>query len=254
MAAMTLLLAHLDSFPTETKNLLAHRYHSDRAMYERVQENMEEVNRINSDALSAQSADLLHRLLAIEVEMVDDNPASARRVSVQAAGLNTAIQDPVDGAVVSVHIPYFGIIKIAREGLTKEIPEPRTIGGYRSASANFPVEPELDFSRSAKCRKLINPDIISSTDSTSHNATTSLSPSQGLSEVYAINHSQIGSLPTDIDEITTHLAPQHPFSVSSPLWYDGEYPELAAAGDNWAFQGVDMAFFDSLMRSDVNGG
>jgi hypothetical protein len=51
MAAMTLLLAHLDSHLSETVNLLAHQYHSDRTMIEKVQENMKDVNRLNSDTV-----------------------------------------------------------------------------------------------------------------------------------------------------------------------------------------------------------
>ena len=123
MAAMTLLLAHLDSHSSEAENLLAHQYQSDRAMIEQVQENMKEVNRINSDILSAQSANLLRRLLTIEVETADSYPHCDRMVSVQEAGTEAALPHQDGDAVVSVHIPYFGIIKIAREGISKEIPK-----------------------------------------------------------------------------------------------------------------------------------
>ncbi|KZL75863.1 C6 zinc finger domain-containing protein [Colletotrichum tofieldiae] len=44
MAAMTLLLAHMDSRCSAGENLLAHQYHSDRAMIEKVHEKMEAVN------------------------------------------------------------------------------------------------------------------------------------------------------------------------------------------------------------------
>jgi hypothetical protein len=74
IAGMTLLLAHLDShrFP-QSDNLLAHQCISDRAMIEQVEENMVEVGRLNSDALSVQSADLLRRLSAIEIQVADGN-------------------------------------------------------------------------------------------------------------------------------------------------------------------------------------
>jgi hypothetical protein len=94
MVTMTLLLAHLDNHLSEAENFLAHQYHSDRAMIEQVQENMKEVNRLNSDALSAQSADLLRRLLTIEVETADGYPRGARRVSLQEA-------EPENGATGS---------------------------------------------------------------------------------------------------------------------------------------------------------
>ncbi|KAK9241853.1 hypothetical protein V1506DRAFT_574034 [Lipomyces tetrasporus] len=115
MAAMTLLLAHLDSQVADSENLLTHQYHSDRAMIEQVQENMKEVNSLSWDALSAQSADLLRQLLAVDGETADGDPRSPR--------VETAL-DLNNNAVVSVHIPYFGIIKIALEGISKEMPKP----------------------------------------------------------------------------------------------------------------------------------
>ncbi|KAH6662820.1 hypothetical protein B0J14DRAFT_662414 [Halenospora varia] len=48
--AASRILEH--SHPLGTENLLAHQYHSDRAMIERVQENMEAVDCLNSDALN----------------------------------------------------------------------------------------------------------------------------------------------------------------------------------------------------------
>lgn len=59
MAAMALLLAHLGSHLAGMNNCLAHQYLSVRAMIEHVRETWEEINRVNPDALSAQSAKLL---------------------------------------------------------------------------------------------------------------------------------------------------------------------------------------------------
>jgi hypothetical protein len=74
IAVMTLLLVHLDShrFP-QTDNLLAHQCLSDRAMIEQVRKNMVGVGRLNSDVLSAQSADFLRRLSAIETQVAEGN-------------------------------------------------------------------------------------------------------------------------------------------------------------------------------------
>ncbi|KAF1966349.1 KR-domain-containing protein [Bimuria novae-zelandiae CBS 107.79] len=115
MAAMTLLLAHLNS-DSEAENLLGHQYVSDRALIERAQENMKEVNRLNSDALSAECGSLLQRLLSIEPEAGD----AADIVNVQEAETEQVMRD--EDAVVSIHIPYFGIIKTARGGMSKEVP------------------------------------------------------------------------------------------------------------------------------------
>ncbi|KAJ5206689.1 hypothetical protein N7491_002696 [Penicillium cf. griseofulvum] len=79
MAAMTLLLAHLDSHrPSQVDNFLAAQYLGDRAMIEQAQENMEELNRLNSDTLSARSAQLLNRLLAIEAKAAEGDLQSAQ--------------------------------------------------------------------------------------------------------------------------------------------------------------------------------
>ncbi|KAJ5531669.1 Polyketide synthase KR [Penicillium freii] len=116
MAAMTLLLAHLDS-DSEAENLLAHQYLSDRAMIEQAQENMQEVNSLNSDAMSAQSAELLRLLLAIGSGPLD----GSARISVQGLATETVSVDQNDH-VVTVNIPYFGIVRISGGGMRKEAP------------------------------------------------------------------------------------------------------------------------------------
>ncbi|KAJ5998785.1 hypothetical protein N7451_006595 [Penicillium sp. IBT 35674x] len=85
MAAIALLLAHLDShrFP-RTSDLLAHQDLCDRAMVERAQVNMEQISQVHRDTLSAQSAKLLHKLLAIDPKTVDG--VSTESVSVQTSG------------------------------------------------------------------------------------------------------------------------------------------------------------------------
>ena len=112
MAAITLVLAHLDSHrrPSLADSLLSHLYLSDRAMMEQAQENMEEVSRLNADALSAQSADLLRRLLVIEAEAADGHKTRASSVSVQTPANFKDAEDGHDDA--RVYIPYFGVIKV----------------------------------------------------------------------------------------------------------------------------------------------
>jgi len=103
---------------------MAHQCLSDPAMIEQMQENMEEVSRLNADALSAQSANLLRLLLAIEAEAADSHIHSAESVSVLAPETETAQPDEQNNSVVRVYIPYFGIIKIAREVvISKEMPK-----------------------------------------------------------------------------------------------------------------------------------
>ncbi|KAJ4856824.1 hypothetical protein T069G_07721 [Trichoderma breve] len=95
MAAMTLLIAHLDG-------------------HQQVQESMEEVSRQNGDALGARSAELLRRLLSIEAEAARGHRRSVDSVTVR---IPATAEDPADeenegrSSVVSVYIPYFGWIQ-----------------------------------------------------------------------------------------------------------------------------------------------
>ena len=263
MAAMTLLLAHLDSHLSETTNLLAHQYHSDRAMIEQVQENMKEINRINSDTLSAQSANLLGRLLAIDIYTADGYPEHARRVSVQEAGNGTALLDPDGDAIVSVHIPYFGIIKIAREGISKEIPKLQA----PTATTHRPGQSQIRDRSSSTTRteNQIRPSSLAGSRETSNiEAMTPVEASYGhvetlamTSDTYAKVQGQSGTstIPANgANDITTHFALQPENSLYDPLWEHGGYPELTAGGEDWAFQGIDLAYFDSLTRGTGNEG
>ena len=265
MAAMTLLLAHLDCHLSETENLLAHQYHSDRAMIESVQENMKEVNRLNSDTLSAQSADLLGRLLTIEVEMAGEDSRSTGMVSVQEAGLGTTLLDQDDDAVVSVHIPYFGLIKIAREGISKNVlaTQSTTASTNRPAQTQMVDRPstarteapyaELQMRHSALARSSMIPDIDGTIP-----AEASYGPVETLpitSDTYPKNQGQWGTflIPTHgTNGDAPHPMHQFQSDLSDPLLEHGEPPGLAAGAEDWAFQGVDSAFFESLMRSTGN--
>lgn len=256
MAAMTLLLAHLDSHHSEEKNLLAHQYHSDRAMIEQAQENMKELNRLNADALSAQSADLLRRLLAVEVGTPDHNTHCAGQVSVQEAGTETAPLDRDNDAVVSVHIPYFGIIKIARKGMSKEIPKPfatSTRTNYpaqsqlgdrcnTSSTESLHTESQMRHSGAFRSAGIFNSEPLTPVDVDNSHVEASCS---FMSDAYLK-----APLPTtSANGAGTQVASQLQAGFSDPLFQYEEYPELAAGAEDWALQGVDMAFFENLLRS-----
>ncbi|KAL9082714.1 MAG: hypothetical protein Q9165_008813 [Trypethelium subeluteriae] len=268
MAAMTLLLAHLDSQrSSDPQNLLAHQYLTDRAMIEQAQEHMEEVNRLNSDALSTQSADLLRRLLAIEVEIGDGNPRCARRVSVQEAGTETALSGQDNDAVLKVHIPYFGIIKIAREGICKEVPKPqatpattsrpsqsRVVDGSSTASTEtLYTEPQMRLSGLTRPSEVQNVEVTVPID----RGYGYVESDSIMSDSYAKTQVPTETPPipaTAANGTATYIAPQLQNALFSSLRQYADYPELAAGGEDWAFQGVDMAFFESLMSSSGNEG
>lgn len=217
MAAMTLLLAHLDSHGSETENLLAHQYHSDRAMIEQVKDGMEELNRISSDALSAQIADWLARLLAIDAEAADDGEQRcARTVTVQDAGAKAA---DANGAII-LQLPCFGVLKIARDGISRDVHMQQCKAQGDRGNAAFSVETITPLDSGSRGIGT-PPTSESKCNSTGHPTTTleTLSPSAPISnDVYPLHQGLV------------------------------QYPEVAAGGEHWAFQGVDCVFFENLTR------
>ncbi|KAH3905214.1 hypothetical protein HBH56_221750 [Parastagonospora nodorum] len=184
MAAMALLIAHLEGQCLESGNLLAHQYITDRALIEQVQDHMAKLHKLNGDPLSAQSAILLERLLMIDGE---DSLSKDEQIV-------PSLRDQDDDIAISPQTPYSTIIRIAREGIIK--PAPRLED--TPASTAFTSE-SLDATTAAV----------------------------GCSSTY------------DTSELSSFN-----FALQQ-----GDFPSLTAGLDDWAFQGVDTAFFDSLLRS-----
>jgi len=248
MAAMTLLLAHLDSNTTETENLLVHQYHSDRAMIEQMQENMKEVNRLNQDALSAQSSDLLGQLLAIEVEAADNDPSYAPSVRVQETGFVTAVSDGLHDGSVRVHVPYFGVINITGNGISPRVNATAgsSTNGERVSRTSIPesteglyTEAQMPRSRHFQSTETLMTSMETSNSITSVDVDTDRFSGGERSEIPRADTSHMGL--QFVNELQS--------DISSNFLYNGDYLELAAGGEDWGFQGVDMAFFESLMRS-----
>lgn len=256
MAAMALVLVHLDSHrSSQVGNLLAHQSLSDRAMIEQAQENMEQVSRLNADALSTQSANLLRSLLVIEAEATDNQIPSADSVSVQGLSTEMAQPDDDDNGTVRVYIPYFGIIKIAREGvISKEMLRP---------------QPLVDSNSMAVRSEPLHADSAVLSGSSGLSGTMTMKESGCdhveefpivLSGAYAASQAQLGefSVPSTSDDGVSaqfgNFESNFPNGISDPLLQQYEYPPLIAGVDDWAFQGVDMAFFDSLMRGTRDSG
>lgn len=229
MAAMALLLAHMDGHCDGAENLLANQYLSDRGMIEQMQEHMSEINRLNSDELSAKSVDLLKALLAIDLEK------GHGRVSVREAGSEGILPQDVMGSeeesVVRVHIPYFGIIRIAHE---------KQQAATTETSSSSSSEPQL-------CLSLTHPSASLFTGSLSTNNTPNplsfpfADTAAPLEFTAPFAHQQQQQCQTAFYDPGVPLTP-------SPLMKGG-HPGLAARSEDWAFQGVDMAFFDSVMRN-----
>ncbi|CAI6289534.1 unnamed protein product [Periconia digitata] len=256
MAAVTLLLAHLDNHrrcsepvgSSGTLNVLAHQYSTDRAMTEQVQECMEEINSHNSDAFCEESARLLRRLLAIDTETAELYAEGNDDLLMHdTLSMDHNERRPSD-STISINIAYFGVIKIARDGsITKEVPKPLTdpqpnpIQPVRSATTEI-SSADTPFSNpnAHTSMRTSSPKSAFATYSVSGYSAEESATSIGPQDESALFGTQGGTA----NGIHSEQPQPLPFEKAN---FDPSMPGLTAAADDWIFQGVDMAFFDSLM-------
>ncbi|KAF2134733.1 hypothetical protein P153DRAFT_427380 [Dothidotthia symphoricarpi CBS 119687] len=220
-AAMTLVIAHLDGHRKQRQrqyeggvagiNVLAHQRNGDRAMMEKVLENMEGVAKLSTDALSQRSASLLKSLLALEVDAAEGKPG--------ASGTEA-------GHSLQLGIPYFGTVRISSDGVVVSMESPPSytteqVDGYRDFSVLPSVQTPLDGMAA-----------ISATPQQTLRIPQTLSPVVHFPE------------PT----MQQSFAPPYPTAINDVLHQQYLYPGLTADADEWTFQGVDTVFFHSLMR------
>ncbi|KAJ5240291.1 hypothetical protein N7468_004910 [Penicillium chermesinum] len=188
LAAMTILLTHLDAH-REAKNFLSHQRLSDRAMLEQVLDLLDLVSKIDKDAMTRKSAELIRHLLDIESDA--SQGIAYTRTMVEENQYTQEIFKNEKG--LCLRIPYLGTIKIARQSSSSSV-------------ARRPQETD---------------------------------PSLEQSEI----NSNGGRF----------VCPRIPLIEEHQLQMD--LPGITAGIDDWAFQGVDMAFFDSLTKgvSDITG-
>lgn len=252
MAAMTLIIAHLDGHRREKENLLTHQRPGDRAMVEQVQESMEEMSRLNEDALGAQSAEVLRQLLVIEAEAATAAAGQARPVVYPPA----AVEDLVGGdltrdqsSAVRVHIPHFGAIKIGRDGsISKELSKfpPST-----ACTTNQIREQQTLQTGPISSNRTINLAAARSPGFDSRPVTSDMTSARDDGTLERPEAQVEGLSSQSVTFGDNLINTQHGFATSSifPGALLQEDGQLQAAGvDDWALQGVDMAFFDSLMR------
>ncbi|KAH6987191.1 C6 zinc finger domain-containing protein [Ilyonectria destructans] len=224
IAAMTLVIAHLDGHRKQRQqgagmagiNLLAHQRNSDRAMMDQVLENMEGVAKLSTDVLSERSSSLLKSLLALEADAANGKFGNAAAVMTELHP-DSATDD---GHSLRISIPYFGTIQISREGaLSMEAPRCTT-----------PPSPVPQRHPNAKAASLLPATSAS-------NASYMADPAH-----------QATQIPPAAAQRHQPFAPQFSSAINDALQRQYSYPGLTAGVDDWAFQGVDMTFFDSLMR------
>ncbi|KAL9473849.1 hypothetical protein ACSS6W_008229 [Trichoderma asperelloides] len=284
-------------------DFLGHSRLSDRGMMEQVLENMDHVSQASADVVSRKSAEVLRRLLEMESEAAagtsdytatpDDGTGTGMAELEDECdsldpGRSTATSVEQCEGVLKMCIPYFGTIKIAKEGplISKEAPKPvvktgttayvhvpplpqTPIAEIRQQSLpRFPsfnnVSPPPDqqrkeqYSRQQERSGLDTDGLVHSNTATKNTFTVDMAL-----ELLSQNQQQqqLGSNLPQQSGRDTQLAGV----AALPLTFSGTglrstslvedtvrqnmtYPGLTADINDWAFQGVDMAFFDSLMR------
>ncbi|KAF2025071.1 hypothetical protein EK21DRAFT_77257 [Setomelanomma holmii] len=215
MAGMTILLAHIDSHRHEVEDWRAHQRLGDRAMIEQLVENFEKMAQQMNDGFFGKCVHHLQALLQIEHDCVHGIGRSAHDTL-------SCLEEHCDG--IQLTIPYFGIIKIGRDGVTKDEPAVSTQlqSGFNHVpdsihAANYFV-PAAAFDDAAH-QNIQARTVLPLQD------TQSMQPLQ-IAEGDIVAHGQIQQ--------------------------ELQYPGLAASLDVWAFQGVDAAFFDSIVRGSVD--
>jgi hypothetical protein len=204
LAAMTILLAHLDThyqLRQGVTNFLAHQRLSDRALLEQSLERMAIVHTISNDAITEKSAALIRKLMQIEADASEGTKYTTRSVS----GDDGVEEGMEDGVAFRLPIPYLGMIRIFRQGNISSDLDDQYSGFMGSASR----EPPLWDSHEGSDRSVV------------------------------------------FDQpVLSDFGP----SLDKPLQPDAD---TSVDDQEWTFQGVEMAFFDSLMGDaayiDTNG-
>ncbi|CAM1511837.1 Fc.00g093500.m01.CDS01 [Cosmosporella sp. VM-42] len=223
-------------------NFLVHQRLADRGMMEQTVFIMKTMAQDGSDKIASRISSILQHLLEIE----DDAALGGTYITDSAHG-NSAGGEELEcdgnisdgGNALRIYIPYFGTIKIERGGVSKsvlavpETSEPDSTELARDSAASghqdedqAPQNPLLDAPAGYQVGgKSANPDWQAVP---SHF-------SSAISESTMRKESAPGS-PGIADTYTGQLF----------------VPGLSASIDDWALQGVDMSFFDSLLQG-ANG-
>jgi hypothetical protein len=219
-AGLTLCLAHLANHHNVKPLLsLRHQRLGDRSMVEQTLEIMERLATQIDDPLARESSDLLQRLLLVEADAAQGQVYSARKC------LQDERTHEEDNSVFSIYIPYFGVLKLSPEGtFSKE--------GNQTQRLTTPLP--------GRNQHITNIGVLST--------------AQELPSV------EFGQVPVDASAVFTYMCPENITGTSGPqMSADSTTNEIdlqnelfmpcpIAGVDDWAFQGVDAAFFDSVMR------
>ncbi|EED17727.1 hypothetical protein TSTA_115260 [Talaromyces stipitatus ATCC 10500] len=225
LAAMTLSLAHLDAH-SHTTNFLAHQRLSDRAILDQALERMDMMRDNNGDVVMEDSGKLVRQLLEIEMNAANGNCYSASSIEGEDVAHDSTVK--VYGGELRLLIPYLGTIKITRQGSISRDP-------FESSTASYPTSFPFE-----------------STGTTLNDTTESVQPADVQQPLtHSLGWTQPSSClggflaPSTRDEQHRQLGLEKDDINLQPQM---DISAIPAGEYDWAFQGADMAFFDTLMR------
>jgi hypothetical protein len=224
-AALAMILIYLwdHRAPSlSTRKRRGHQYLGDRGMMEKAQENMEALGRASNDVLSIKIAELLRKLLDIEARAAAGDSKCANCVVVDGEQRRGVIEDE---SGFSLAVPFFGNIRIAPDGISKD---PAT--SLPSSSVDLTSESQQTVHRNHSQDVQIGAEATETTQRITMCSDGLPALSQGVN----------AGLPWDETLSSTHQLP------------DGSSMGFLAGIDDWAFQGVDTAFFNNLFSGDVH--
>ncbi|KAH9205036.1 hypothetical protein DL95DRAFT_451425 [Leptodontidium sp. 2 PMI_412] len=241
-AALTLLLAHMDNHRNSFGDMLTHQRATDRMLIENAMASMDELNRINNDELSVNTARLARRLLQVEADAAAGG--NTYNSSVVEGHDGPEIRDREDS--FQIKVPYFGTVNLAKDWN----PQIRTTAKAKSASSadstsgisGAALTPESSSSSAVVAQPIMQSGYT--TAERSDEQMMSSQPRPWLQQNPTVGHLFTGheQLPFPVNPlITLQDMDEYPN-------YDLAMPDLIAGPEDWAFQGVDASFFDSVMN------
>ncbi|KAI1769722.1 hypothetical protein F4818DRAFT_456676 [Hypoxylon cercidicola] len=241
-AALGLLLVHIDNVQKENlRVILRHQRISDRALISAVLEIMDNLYHVNQDLLCRDAVAVTRRLLQFEEQAsrddetfrVQDMESSSNRESTGSNGTSFELQ-----------IPYFGTVKITKERLWTPRNE------YNGNSPRVAVGPTTHISEPLTQESLLGTTLAGSTPSPTLALSTNLAAMPG-DALYQNRRTNEWNSQAPADQ-SNYMAPLIEFqNVTSEEIEMDEQRFFFAGADEWAFQGLDSAFFSSVISSDV---
>lgn len=234
MAAITLLLAHFDGhlhrLAQPSSVVLEHQRLCDRTTMEHVLDTMKGVHQANHDPMSEASIKILRCLLMLEDDAAEGGRYTAQ--CVQQPGRSQHFDDEEDdglwesSVVLRISIPYFGVVRIKRESSTPACQAPTLPASEPHQGGGDPRLPPLP--RADVDSHVISSDLLQVAPHVAGGAAVAGEPPPAAS---LDSGQSMATLP--------HLGLDE--------WPVQQYwnPNMIEGADDWAFQGVDIDFFNA---------